>query len=228
MSDTFTDVDMTISINNELANENYYALVVSKFFFMLFPKADGRTLHIYTALVFSLSESTNVLEDANTPHESNSYVELKIGFESQMSVDFYDLTDSLVNQSHLLIQIWDDIRENSESKEVTFIDKDKNINALAGAFDPAPTEGYYIVSTTDKKNSVITWVKSTVVLPVSFIGRDFRVRVKFDLGSDNVQFICPDYMWYVCTPPDLNHKVSSGLISFDNGKSIRPNQISIL
>lgn len=229
MSNTYTDINMTISINNELDKDKNYTLNVRKFFFMLFPKADGRTLHIYTALVFSLYESSHVSNPDDIHRESNSFVELKIGFEDIVSVEFNDLTDSFINQRHLLPQIWKDLMDerNSEGKGyVAFRDNDKEFVVSSGTFVSAASKKYYTVSTTDIKKGVITWVKSTVELTTSYIDRSFRIRVKLGDGASNIRVICPDYMWYTCTPPELYHEASNGLISFDNGNTILYNQVA--
>lgn len=143
MSNTYTDINMTISINNELDKDKNYTLNVRKFFFMLFPKADGRTLHIYTALVFSLYESSHVSNPDDIHRESNSFVELKIGFEDIVSVEFNDLTDSFINQRHLLPQIWKDLMDerNSEGKGyVAFRDNDKEFVVSSGTFVSAASK----------------------------------------------------------------------------------------
>lgn len=100
------EVDLKISNQN---NKDYPLIILRKFFNMVFIEADGKTLHIYTAVVFAGAESENTVQ--NPYYHISGQKQCKLKFQYNVSnasatFEFKDLTRSFLAQKECIEQVW--------------------------------------------------------------------------------------------------------------------------
>lgn len=226
-------------------------IMIRKFFNMIFIGKEGETLNIYTAIIFSVGQNGH---ENFFPTPANMKLTLRFRYNGIKQVRFSDKTDSFIDQSNLLSQIWGNcevvdsvkIKEKIEARySITLPDSSefperallisglnkmpqKYCIASGGHYSSWQSDNCYQLTENIKCFGLeqLSWIKSEIKLNNSIINGKLNFSIKLNI-PENIKCYCPDYTSYVCTPKELVNDLSETYVSICN-KTPQPNLMQLL
>lgn len=208
---------ISLEATTTIKAEEKYTLNIDKFFNMLFINQNGREIHNYNAMVFSMQDSSG----------NSIPVQIDCTFSGHLSYETKNITQSLFDQCKKLEQIWNKIEKTDDGFVIVKSDGER-IEVRPCSF-ASSLNGYIIGNNSQVSNTTScgSWTYSKMMMNSSIINQRFDFKIVFE-QPDNVSVNCPDYMWYACIPNEIECDFTDMNISFDDGETLLTNQISQL
>ena len=219
------NIDINLKITN-VNNQDFTDILFQKFFNMVFVDPKGKTLHIYTATVFTGAEKNNSSENCPIPLKSDTKCRLDFSYDvsGALKINFDDITESLVRQYRQLDKVWNQCEELNTQADVTqtvkqLYQKSYNVPPMERHFlfihdqskemlhSCVVREGLYETQHDDSKKyslsceqnygvEAINWVRTTIVMSESILNKSISFKISFA----GAHFYTPDFTWYFAPP----------------------------